>query len=163
MDMPKEEGSRSRFRGKDRRAVLKGMSAGALAFPFMTGTTAAQQDMGLRVSVEAGEGDEENWTPRDRITDDFRAKVDISGLSGRTKVAVMTFPVGGSNYVSDGQLRSKTVQPDGSSDSVIHTTSWSPSGIFSWDAGTYYLYTVVAEDREESFGASVSDPFEVAP
>lgn len=160
--MPKEEFPSESDR-TERRNILKGLGAGALTFPFVTGTTAAAQDMGLRVSVEAGEGDEDTWTPRDRITDDFRAKVDISGLTGQTKAAVMTFPVGGGNFVTDGQLRATTVQPTGSSASVIHS-HWDPGTIFfTWDSGTYYLYTVVAEDREESFGAAVSESFEVAP
>lgn len=161
--MPTNEDAPSEGNGRERRTVLKGLGAGALALPFVTGTTAATQDMGVSVSVEAGEGDEDTWTSRDRLTDDFRAKVDISDLTGQTAVAVMTFPVGGGEFVDDGQLRTTTVQPDGSSASVIHT-DWNPGGIlFSWDSGTYRLYTVVAEDREQEFGAAVSEPFEVDP
>lgn len=149
----------------NRRNVLKGLGMGALALPILSETTAAEQaSRSLSVSVEAGEGGVDNWTRRDRITDDFKGRVDVSGLSsGDSTIVVTMFPVGGSNNVSNSQVRTGVHTVDWSNGYVVQSSTWNPSGLFKWQSGTYYLYAVVAEDRQEAFGVAVSDPFEIDP
>lgn len=166
--MPNEQGRlKDNLAGSTgRRQMLRGLGAGALALPFTAGTSTAEQaGFDLSVTVQAGEGDADNWTPRDRLTDEFRARIDVSGLSsGTSKIVATTFPVGGSSMVDGGQVRTETVEVDWSSGYIIETESWSPGGIFGgWEEGMYRLYAAVAEDGEEAFGAAVSEPFEVAP
>ena len=146
-----------------RRKILKGIGMGALASPLFAGTTTAEQaSCSLNVSVEAGEGDESNWTRREYITDDFRGKIDVSGSSGTTTAYLLAV------LNPDGELtqsRSGTSEVVGSSSPIIETNSWNPNGIGpfgTWQSGMYHIHATVS-DSDGNFGAAVSDPFEVNP
>lgn len=154
--------------GTDRREVLRKLGTGTLLLPLATGTTAAQQiDCSLNVSVEAGEGRSSNWVQRNYITDDFRGKVTVSGVRSGAEIAYMmvpTNPEGG--FASSSNVRSDVAEVTGSSESIVHSSTWNPGGlgpIGKWPAGRYTLYATVADREQETFGVAVSESFEVDP
>lgn len=153
----------------NRRRVLKGVGIGALGLPLVTNTAAAQQaSCSLTVSVEAGEGDEENWTPRDQITDNFRGKISVSGVQSGSEIAYMIVPTnpeeGG---FLDNVIRSGVVEAKSSNESYYTDELWYPSdlafGIGEWPSGSYNLYATVADKDQRAFGVAISDSFNVTP
>lgn len=149
-------------RKSKRRDILKGVGAGTLGLPLLTGTATAKQGS-LRVEVEAGEGSVDNWQPRDVLTDNFKAKIDVSGLStGASDLAVMVIPVNPDGAFVDGGMRASHTQVDWSSGSVVPKNDWTPGGpIMGWPNGTYRLYAAASESGRGVFGTAVSAPFEI--
>lgn len=149
----------------DRRAMLKGVSAGVIGLSLMSRTTTANQATNLRISVAAGEGDP--WTERDVITDRFSAKIDIYGLSsGDSNVAYMVVPTGPERNFNPDLVQSSAVEVDWSSGWITTgSATWDPSGlpggIGVWPDGEYHLFATVAEAERENFGMAVSEPFEI--
>lgn len=153
----------------NRRRLIKGLGTGALGLSLLSGTTTAEQaSCDLGVSVEAGEGDTDNWVQREYITDDFRGKIDVSGVNSGTELAYMmipTNPEGG--FVGETNIRSDVVEITASSESIVHSGAWNPGGVAgtfgTWPTGTYNLYATVADREQEAFGVAVSEPFEIDP
>lgn len=145
----------------NRRDVLKGLGIGALGFPLMMGTTTAKQtSCNLNVRVEAGEGTLEDWIPREQLTDEFKAKIDASGVSG-THLVYMLAVLDPENKLA--APRTGTVEIDSSWSSVeIVAGPWRPGGLINnWQNGMYHIYTTVIDDQG-SMGGAVSREFEIS-
>lgn len=149
----------------NRRDVLKGLGMGAIGIPMMTGTTAAEQggpcqsNCGLRVRVEAGEGNPDTWVRRTRLTDEFRGRVEISGLSsGTSQVSTAIVPVGPLPNGEFKAMQTNQAEVNWSRGSLIDMDVFSIGG---WQNGEYYLFAAVVEMGREAFGVAVSEPIEI--
>lgn len=129
-----------------------------MGIPLMTGLSSAEQaSCNLRVSVEAGEGNANNWVSRTRLTDEFKARIDISGVTG-TNIALLVALLN-----PEGKLikpHSTTFEPSWSSGFVVPGKTW--NGLLGGlPSGTYRFHATVA-DSGGDFGVATSRPFEVA-
>lgn len=149
----------------DRRTALKGIGVGVAGFPLL-GEGDTSRETGLSVSVEAGEGDMDDWVPRSKLTDSFKAKIDVSGIEPgvETPLAYMVAPAGPEDgFVSSEEIHANYLQKKWSSDtaSFVHE-SWNPDKLITtWPSGTYHLYATVADRNQDRFGSGISGPFEI--
>lgn len=153
-------------RNASRRGMLERVGTGALAVSLLAGPSTAtqtQEDRQLRASVEPGEGDSENWTSRDYLTDEFGARIGVENASGRYVTFLVTV------FDPNGELiepRCDAVEMPSSSGFLYQTDPWYPTGILGpfgeWPTGEYRLFATVA-DSDGAFGTAISDPFTVDP
>lgn len=147
----------------NRRKVLKGLGVGAMTLPLVSERAVARQgDCNLTVSVEPGEGTAENWTPRSRITDEFKGRVDVSGFSA-THLAYMMAVVDPDSKLVQTRSGTFQVDPNWTSAYVVHNRTWNPGGIGPigrWQNGTYRLVGVAVDDQG-NFGGATSPSFQI--
>ena len=146
-----------------RRGLLARVGVGTLLAPSVVGSaTATQENRRLRASVEPGEGDSDNWTPREFLTDEFRARIRVTGASGGyvTHLAAVLDPTGELIEPRCNVTELRT------SSGEIHTDLWYPHRTlrdpFAWPTGRYRLYAMVA-DSDGNFAAATSGSFEINP